>query len=275
MKKNKFRINRIMRKRIFLFLVIFFFNIFNIYCQEAEKLYHSTYSKLSLVLQPSLLKANYASNNDGSVYPNMIFRESNSIQFGFYYNFAQSGNFNFKTGIIAKDFSPSFDLNISNEDIGLNTNYLLTDYKPYSQFIICLPIKTEYLFPVSSKFNLSFGANINLNLITGVNEEIVTRIFVSNDTDTKDIYYSKTDSQEKITFSSEISFGVQYKSKYALIQLDAYWTMLNLQTPITGQYNIYNLENSSDVIGNFNVDPNFYGLSLVISPRKGWLKKKK
>lgn len=247
---------------------------FSVYSQESEKLYHSKYSKLSFVFQPSFLKSNYAYNSNGVSYPSMSFRESKSIQFGFYYNFAQSGNWNFKTGLIAKDFSPSFDLNISNEDVGLDKNYHLTDYTPYSQFIFCIPLKVEYFLPISTKFNLAFGGNINLNLITGVNDEVVTKIFVSNETDSKDIFYSKTDSQEKITFSSEISMGVQYKSKYALFQLDAYWTMLNIQTPITGKYYIYNLENSPDVNGDFKIDPNFYGLSLIVSPKKGWISRK-
>ena len=261
-------------KKIILYALFTTIGIANTYSQESEKLYHSKYSKLSFVFQPSFLKSNYAYNSNGTSYPSMSFRESKSIQFGFYYNFAQSGNWNFRTGLIAKDFSPSFDLNISNDDIGLGKNYNLTDYKPYSQFIFCVPIKAEYLLPLSTKFNLAFGANINLNLITGVNDEVVTKVFVSNETDTKDIFYSKTDSQEKITFSSEISMGIQYKSKFALFQLDAYWTMLNLQTPITGKYYIYNLENSADVNGDFKIDPNFYGLSLIVSPRKGWISRK-
>lgn len=253
------------------------FSCFFSFSQEASKLYHHKYSKFSFVFQPSLLKNSYADNRGNSTYPSMSFNSSKSYQFGFYYNFAQSGNFNFKTGLIAKDFSPSFDLHISNEDIGYGTNYSLTDYKPYNQFIFSIPIKAEFILPVNQKFNLSFGASLNLNLITGVNDEITTIIYVHNNDSTlnKDIFYSKTDSQEKINISSEISTGLQYKSKFALIQLDAYWTLLSAPTPITGKYYIYNLEKSEDINGDFKIDPLFYGISLIVSPKKDWLKRKK
>jgi hypothetical protein len=99
----------------------------NSYSQEAEKLYHDDYSKLSFVFQPSILKKSDAWNRDGSTYPSMDFTNDFSYQFGVYYNFAQSGNFNFKTGIIAKEFIPKFDLNISDNDIGFGIDYLLTE----------------------------------------------------------------------------------------------------------------------------------------------------
>lgn len=256
---------------------IIFATFFSMFCfsQEAEKLFHSDYSKLSIVLQPSILIKNNTSNRTNQTEPNMVFSNSKSIQFGVYYNFAQSGNWNFKTGLIAKDFSPSFDLNISNEDIGLGENYLLTDFKPFSQFIFSVPLKTEYFLPIYPKFNLTFGASINLNLITGATDEIVTTVSVSNETTSKDIFYLNTDSQEKINFTSEISSGVQYKSKYGLIQLDFFWTMISSSSPITGRYKLYNLENSEDFEGSFTVNPFFYGLSLSISPKKGWLKRVK
>ncbi|MBP6757441.1 MAG: hypothetical protein KA210_14965, partial [Bacteroidia bacterium] len=79
------------------------FSIYS-YAQEAENIYHKQYSKLSFVLQPSILKPSEAHNYDGSAYPSVEFTKDFSYQFGVYYNFAQSGNFNFKTGIIAKEF---------------------------------------------------------------------------------------------------------------------------------------------------------------------------
>ncbi len=243
------------------------------FSQEAVSIYHSKYSKLSIVLQPSILLENYTTKRTNSSDPNMVFSDSKSIQFGVYYNFAQSGNWNFKTGLIAKDFSPSFDINVSSDDIGLGENYLLTDFKPFSQFIFSVPIKTEYFLPIYPKFNLTFGASINLNLITGATDEIVTTVSVSNETTSKEIFYLNSDSQEKINFTSEISSGIQYKSKYGLMQLDFFWTLISSSSPITGRYKLYNLENSSDFEGSFTVNPFFYGLSLNFSPKKGWLKK--
>jgi hypothetical protein len=43
---------------------------------------------------------------------------------------------------------------------------------------------------------------------------------------------------------------------------------------VSGQYEIYNLNNSADKVGDFIIRNNFYGLSLSVSPKKGWLKKK-
>lgn len=252
-----------------------FFCLFSLFCfsQEAESIYHSKYSKLSIVLQPSILLENYTTKRANSSDPNMEFSESKSIQFGVYYNFAQSTNWNFKTGLIVKDFSPSFDINVSSDDIGLGENYLLTDFNPFSQFIFSVPIKTEYFLPIYPKFNLIFGASINLNLITGTTDEIVTKVSVSNETTSKEIFYLNSDSQEKINFTSEISSGIQYKSKYGLIQLDFFWTLISSSSPITGRYKLYNLEDSNDFEGSFTINPFFYGLSLNFSPKKGWLKK--
>ena len=66
----------------------------------------------------------------------------------------------------------------------------------------------------------------------------------------------------------------KYKTKFALFQLEAFYNRNLIQYPATGRYFIYDLENSSDVEGDFTIDGNFYGLSLNISPKKGWLKKK-
>lgn len=240
------------------------------YAQEAENLFHKQYSKLSFVFQPSILKKSDAWNRDGSTYPSMEFTNDFSYQFGFYYNFAQSGNFNFKTGVIAKEFIPKFDLNIDNADLG-NGDYLLTQYDPYNQFIISIPIKTDYYLKLNQKFNLTFGAGLNLNLITGMNEEIITSISVEG----TDIFYSKSDSQNNINFSYELSTGIQYKSKWALLDLSFFINNSLLPDYTSGQYSIVNLNNSPAKTGNFVIQSNFYGLSLNVSPKKGWLKKKR
>ena len=89
--------------------LIFLLFFLNSYSQEAEKIFHDDYSKLSFVFQPSILKKSDSFNRDGSIYPSMNFTNDFSYQFGIYYNFAQYGNFNFKTGIIAKEFIPKFE----------------------------------------------------------------------------------------------------------------------------------------------------------------------
>jgi hypothetical protein len=244
--------------------------------QEAEKIYQKEYSKLSFVFQPSILKKSDAWNRDGTTYPNMKFTNDFSYQFGVYYNFAQSGNFNFKTGLIAKEFIPKFDLNISNKDIGYGIDYLLTQYDPFNQFIISIPIKTEYFLKLNDKLNISFGAGLNMNLITGTNEEILTSVSVGDyDGNYKDIFFAKSNNQNNINFSSELSLGANYKTKFGLIDLSFFINSLIAPDYVSGQYEIYNLNQSPDKVGDFIIRNNFYGLSLNVSPKKGWLKNKK
>ena len=153
--------------------------ILSSYAQEAENLFQKDYSKLSIVYQYGFLQKSFAANNDGSSYPSMDFTNTFSNQFGVYYNFAQSGNFNFKTGIIAREFVPEFDLNINSSDTN-NRDYLLTQYDPFSQFMLSIPFKTDYYLPLSKKVNVVFGAGVNANVITGMNEEIGVRVGIAD-----------------------------------------------------------------------------------------------
>lgn len=257
-------------------ILITLFLIANGFSQEAENIFHKQYSKLSFVFQPSILKKSDAWNRDGSNYPSMKFTNDFSYQFGVYYNFAQSGNFNFKTGLIAKEFIPKFDLNISDSDIGNGEENLLTQFDPYNQFIISIPIKTEYFLKINNKWNLVFGAGLNLNLITGTNEEFITGVSVGDSQGNyNDIFFSKSDGQNSINFSSELSIGLNYKTKFALLDLGFFVNNSIGPDYVSGQYEIYNLAQSPDKVGDFVIRNNFYGLSLSVSPKKAWLKKNK
>lgn len=236
--------------------------------QEAEHLFHQKYSKLSFVFQPSILKKSDAWNLNGSMYPSMRFTNDFSYQFGFYYNFAQTGNVNFKTGIIAKEFIPKFDLNISDSDIGNGLENLLTQFDPYNQFIIAVPIKTEYFLKMTKKVNLVFGVGLNLNLITGTNEELISGVEVSE----KPIFKSYSSGQNSINFSYELSLGAHYKTSWALFDMSFFVNNSIAPDYVTGEYEIFNLENSPDTSGNFTIRNNFYGISLNVSPVKGWLR---
>jgi hypothetical protein len=254
-------------------LATLFFNF--IYSQEAENIYHKEYSKLSIVFQPSILKKSEAWNRDGSTYPSMEFTNDFSYQFGVYYNFAQSGSFNFKTGIIAKEFIPKFDLNISDSDIGNGEENLLTQFDPYNQFIISIPFKTDYYLKLTKKINLTIGAGLNLNLITGTNEETITRIYITDNLgNDNEIFNSYSSNNNSINFSTEISLGLNYKAKFALIDISFYTSSIVAPDYITGDYEIYNLNQSPDKTGDFIINNIFYGLSINVSPKKGWLKKK-
>lgn len=152
-------------KLVCLFFVFLFLN--NLNAQEAENIYQKQYSKLSFVLQPSFLQKGSGGNDDGSTYPSVKFKKDFSYQFGFYYNFAQSKNFNFKTGVIAREFIAKFDLNIDKSEILDGTKEVyLTDNDIVNQFIISIPFKTEYYLKINPKINAVFGTSVNLNLIT-------------------------------------------------------------------------------------------------------------
>lgn len=249
---------------------------FSSYSQEAAKLFHEKYSKISIVFQPSILKKSAAYNNDGSRYPSMNFVEDFSYQFGIYYNFAQSGSFNFKTGIIAKEFVPKFDLNIANDDVFVGSDYLLTDYDPYNQFIIAIPFKTDYFLKINTKLNLVVGVGLSLNLITGTDTEVNTSIVVTSPSNTqqKTIFRASSNNSASINLSTEYSFGVNYKTNFALIDVSFFNNNSVFPDYVNGQYEIINLNNSPNKQGFFDIRNNFYGLSLSVSPKKGWLKRK-
>ena len=241
--------------------------------QEAENLFHKEYSKLSFVLQPSILVKSNAHNYDGSTYPSVKFTNDFSYQFGVYYNFAQSGSFNFKTGVIAKEFIPKFDLNISDDDIGIGEESILTQFDPYNQFIISVPLKTECFLKVSKKLNVSLGAGLNFNFITGTNTPTVTTVSVSNSRGfSKEIFYSTSDSQNNFNVSYDLSIGANYKAGFALLDLSFFVNNSLGTNYLEGKYEIYNLTQSSDKSGSYVIKSNFYGISLTISPKKGWLK---
>lgn len=259
-------------KTLSISLFVFLFSIVNNYSQESEKLFHKLYSKITFVYQPSKLEGGISSNNNGSIYPNMSMKNSTSSQFGFHYNFAQKGRFNFKTGLIAKEIWPIFDLNINDADTGISNKFYLTDFEINNAFLFSIPLKTECFVPLTKKIDFVLGLGISLDILTGGNEDVYTSIDLTTDTQSKTIFTSKS-KQEQRRFSGEISTGFNYKTKYALLQLEIFYNQ-NLLTPtITGDYVIKNLANTPDTFGSFTINSNFYGLSLSISAKKGWLKR--
>lgn len=262
----------LIKKRTFVLLALFITTVG--FSQIAENMYHKDYSKLSFVYRAAKMSGFYSGNYDRSTYPNIRFNKSNSSQFGFYYNFAQKGNFNFKTGVIAKEAYPSFDLNVNNADLGMppGPENSLIDYSPINYFIFSIPMKFEYFIKVNPNINIVLGGGINLDLMTG-GDDVTTSISVFNGTEFRDIFVANTE-QEQITFSTEISLGLTYNFKFAMAQVDFFYNPNFGPTPATGQYVIYNLENSPTKEGMFDSNGDFYGISIAITPKKGWLRKK-
>jgi hypothetical protein len=254
-------------------LSVFFQNV--IYSQEAEKLYHDEFSKLTLVLQPSILNKFIVS--DESSTPSLGFDDTFSKQFGFYYNFAQSKNVNFKTGVIAKEFSPRFHLNVSNEDLASaypKSNEGLSDFSLSEQFVLSIPFKTEYFYKINDKLNLVAGLGINLDLRTGSHSENQLSISVLDKNGANSTRILRIQNTEpKITGSSDVSVGLNYKTKFALFQLEGFYNTQILSYAASGVYYFSNLDVSANKTGVYTVTGNYYGLSLQISPKKGWLKR--
>jgi hypothetical protein len=258
-------------KFILLFCVTILSNI--VYSQEAEKLFNKDYSKIGLVFQPASLNGFYVSDKAS---PSINFVNSFSPQFGFVYNFAQQKNFNFKTGIIAKLFRPSFDIIISNEDLNAGFDYSneLSQFELSNQYVFSESIEVEYFYPLSKKLNLVLGIGVSLDIRTGGGNDV---LFVGvNDFNTNE--YKRIliidSNEQQITGSNDISLGFNYKAKFGLIQLDFFNNSQLLSYPKTGIYQFVNLKNNQTKTGVYNVKGNYSGFSLTFSPKKGLLIKK-
>ena len=165
-----------------------------------------------------------------------------------------------------------FDLIINKEDIGFTREYYLDYLEAVNAFAITLPVKTEYFKSITPKLNLVLGAGISVNLYTG-GGDVERSVIISEGDQTKKVFASIT-TQDQITISTDISAGLQYKAKFALIQLETFYSRNLTPYVATSRYIIYNLENSPDTFGSSTIVGSFYGLTLTVSPKKGWLKRK-
>jgi hypothetical protein len=254
-----------------LFVCIIIFSNF-IHAQEAEKLFKEDYSKIGFVIQHATLKGSYVSDNSS---PTINFVNTFSPQFGFVYNFAQYKNFNFKTGIVAKLFRPSFDIIISNEDLNAGYDYSteLTQFDLSNQYVLSQLIKAEYFYPLSKRLNLVFGVGLSLDIRTGGGNDM---LFVGvNDFNTNE--YKRIliidSNEQQITGSNDISLGLNYKAKFGLIQFEFFNNSQLLSYPKTGVYQFVNIKNNQTKTGVYNVKGNYSGFSLIFSPKKGLLVK--
>ncbi|MDO4728660.1 MAG: hypothetical protein Q4B43_06610 [Bacteroidota bacterium] len=243
--------------------------------QEAEVLYKEKYSKLDFVYQRAVMGAgNLAGgNHDGSTYPSMSFNRDRYGQFGVQYNFAQVGKFNFKTGIILKKYAPTFDLHIKSEDVGVNWEDPFTDNAVVEEFIIDIPLKAEFYQPISDKFNVMLGLGANVGVFTGDYQDNASVIGMSMDGgggNVRDLFDMYATDVSTFNVSLEFSAGIQYKANFGLIALSVFFNN-SLVDYMQGHYLIKNVDNVTDKKGTFSVTSNHYGLSLSISPKKGWV----
>jgi len=221
------------------------------YIQEAEKLYHEQYSKLGFVPQPSKITG----YNYDTSYPNVSINDSYSWQqLRVYFSFVQSGRFNFKTGVIAKEFRPSFDLNISVEDLDFQDTDFFKNFDFINGVSVALPLITECFLPLNDKLNIVSGIAFSLNLLfLGDREvEIPGISYPTERGQWNNVFVAKLE-QERIGVSGEASVGVNYKTNFALFQLDAFYNKNMLTHNVSASYRIQNLVNTPDKTGFFDV----------------------
>ncbi|MDO4728658.1 MAG: hypothetical protein Q4B43_06600 [Bacteroidota bacterium] len=261
-------------KKSVLSVILFLSSLF-VVGQEAEVLYKEKYSKLDFVYQRAEIgKMHLVSGNyDGSTYPSMSFNNDRYGQFGVQYNFAQVGKFNFKTGIIFKKYAPTFNLHVNSEDVGVEHWESPSKYPIVEEFIIDIPLKAEFYLPIFDKLNVMLGLGANLGVFTGDYKENARLLSVSvNDGagNSKEIFELYPYHVPTFNVAIEASIGVQYKANFGLITLSMFRNN-SLMDYMQGHYVFKNLNNVTDKEGTFYVTSNHYGLSLSVSPKKGWV----
>jgi len=255
---------------------LFFFN--NSAAQEAEKLYHEKFAKMSFTFQRASLTGFDVYTQTPDATPTMAFSNSRSLQIGFWYNFAQYRNFNFKAGIIAKQFTPLFDLQINETQLnsGGDNSEDLSAFPLSEQFVLSQSFRTEYFVSIIPELNLVLGAGLNLDLRTGRNYQINrvrVDIYDSNLEQDRTIFVLEQLTQQ-ITGSLDLSIGVNFESKYGLFQVEMFRNSQLLAYPTTGDFAYNNLNVNDNTRGGFQVRGNYTGFSFTYAPRKGWANKK-
>lgn len=246
--------------------------------QTAEKLFGGESTKFSFVLQPSILKGydvgiSYDVTSDNS--PSISFNNPFSAQFGVFYNFYQKNNFNFKAGLIVKTFNPTFNINISNEDLNAGYDYSddLSYFEIANQFIFSQTMKTEYFLPISNNLSCVIGLGVSLDIRTsGGNDYLSVAVFDYNE-QTYRTFFVVSSNEQQVTGSLDASLGVNYKTNIGLFQLEFFNNSQLITYPKSGVFQ-FNLDNNETKMGVYTIKGNYNGFALIFSPNKGWLKKK-
>ncbi|MCP1997073.1 hypothetical protein [Flavobacterium sp. HSC-61S13] len=245
--------------------------------QTAEKLFGEGCTKFSFVLQPAIHQGYSVGNvyDNSTNSPSISFNNPFSIQFGFFYNFYQINDFNFKAGLIAKTFNPTFNIHISEEDwnVGYNYSNELGHFQMASQFVFSQTFKTEYFHNISENLNFVLGLGTSLDLRTsGGNDKLVVSVFDYNQQKERTLFIAESDEQQ-ITGSLDFSVGLNYLTNRGLFQMDVFFNSQLLNYPKQGVYQ-FDLDNNETKTGVYTIKGNYAGISLIFTPTKGWLKKK-
>lgn len=264
--------------RTLIFLLFIFCFTAKSHGQTAEKLFGEESTKFSFVLQPSLLRGYELGIGPERVTdktPGISFNNSFSPQFGFFYNFYQKNNFNFKAGIIAKSFIPTFNLHIPNDILNAGYDYSsgLDHFEMANQFVISETFKTEYFYNITDKLNLVMGLGISLDIRTsGGNDRLTVAVYDYNQETYQTIFSVESDEQQ-VTGSIDFSLGLNYKTNLGLFQLEFFSNSQLLSYPKQGIYQ-FHLNQKEPQTGVYTIKGDYIGLAVIFTPAHGWLKKK-
>lgn len=249
-----------------------------IYSQTAEKLFEEKLSKFSWVLQPSLLKgydvgSSYDVSSNGS--PSISFNTTFSPQFGFFYNFYQKNNFNFKVGVIVKTFNPTFDIKISSEDLNAGYDYSenLSRFEMANQFIFSQTVKTEYFIPINNNLNFAVGLGMSLDIRTSGGDDELSALVFDYNKQKERTFFMVNSTEQQVTGSLDVSLGVNYKTNIGLFQIEFFNNSQLLSYPKIGVYEFY-LDNNQIKTGVYTIKGNYNGFALIFTPQKRLAKKK-
>lgn len=259
------------------FLLISLFSV-GLYAQEAESLYKEQYSLISLVIQPSFnirINDNYAYPYKNASYVEGL-SNGFSNQLGVLVNAFQAKNWSFRTGLLLKNHNIRTKIQISSANTlnGSSSTYKTSDYLGCN-YLIDIPLKADYLLPISNKNNLTFGSTLNIMYNT-TSYDTDHYFYVSPDRDPDQIGESvhiAVDYPNRVIVSIDLSAGIQHKTPKFLLELNAYLSLIasseyaNVYYEKTDSYSVAE-------IGSFRNAPLYYGLSFALTPSKNLFKKK-
>lgn len=247
--------------------IVCIFCIYNIFSQEAEQQF-TEYSKWSFIVQPSII---YGSEVNKSASPTLKFNSNFSYQAGVGYNFYQTKNFNFRTGLMIKSFYQTFDIvNITNEQLNAGFNYEneLTDFEIANQIIVSQNIRVEYIKRIAKKINFVAGVGLNVDLRTSpsVNDGLTISVFDFTTETYKDILRINSN-ETQLSASVDLSIGFNFKTKIGLFQIAYSNNSQLLNYPKSGVYEFKNLALNSNRMGTYTIFGHYHSLSISYSPK--------
>jgi hypothetical protein len=230
--------------------------------QEAENIYRS-YSKFGFFIQPAFVSG-FNLRDSG---PTLKFNDTFSYQGGVVYNFAQSGNFNFKAGLTVKTFKTNFDVLYTSPTTNYNYGKDWSGVDLANDIVVSEVVKAEYFVNVSPAVNLVFGFGAGLDLRSGSAEEKVTLTEYDPVSGAGDTFLIIDSGSYQITASADVSVGANYKTGFGLFQLDFFVNTQLLNYPRYGDYMFYDNDNLVTQ-GTYIVKGNYCGFTLTFSPKK-------